>query len=75
MKSPTCFYEKGASNELLLRSTILKILTEFRLITVECRCILTSTHVCFEEKSYNYVKIPIWFRPQISPFYIVEKVK
>ena len=53
MKSPTCFYEKGASNALLLRSTIRKILTEFRLIAVECRCISTSTHhVCFEAKSY-----------------------
>ena len=51
MKSPTCLYEKGASNALLLRSTILKILTEFRLIAVECRCISTSTHVFFEEKS------------------------
>ena len=52
MKSPTCFYEKGASNALLLHYTILKILTEFRLIAVECRCISTSTHhVCFEEKS------------------------
>ena len=53
MKSPTWIYEKGASNALLLRSTTLKILTEFRLIAVECRCISTSTHhVCFEEKSY-----------------------
>ena len=52
MKSPTCFYEKGAFNALLLRSTILKILTEFRLIAVECRCISTSTNVCFEEKSH-----------------------
>ena len=53
MKSPTCFYEKGASNALLLRSTIRKILAEFRLIAVECRCISTSTHrVCFEAKSY-----------------------
>ena len=53
MKSPTCFYEKGASNALLLRSTIRAILTEFRLIALECRCISTSTHhVCFEEKSY-----------------------
>ena len=44
---------RGASNALLLRSTILKILTEFRLIAVECRCISTSTHhVSFEEKSY-----------------------
>ena len=53
MKSPTCFYEKGASNALLLRSTIHKILTEFRLLAVECRCISTSNHhVCFEAKSY-----------------------
>ena len=53
MKSPTCFYEKGTSNALLLRSTILKILTVFRLIAVECRCISTSTHhVWFEEKSH-----------------------
>ena len=55
MKSPTWFYEKGASNALLLRSTIRKILTEFRLIhvAVECRCISTSTHhVCFGAKSF-----------------------
>ena len=45
--------QKGASNALLLRSTIRKILAEFRLIAVECRCISTSTHrVCFEAKSY-----------------------
>ena len=44
MKSPTYFYEKGVSNALLLRSTIRTILTEFRLIAVECRCISTSTH-------------------------------
>ena len=53
MKSMSCFYEKGVSNAFLLRSTIRKILTEFRLIAVTCRCISTSTHhVCFEAKSY-----------------------
>ena len=51
MKNPTCIYEKGASNALLMRSTIRTILTKFRLIAVEC--ISTSTHhVCFEAKSY-----------------------
>ena len=51
MKNPTCIYEKGASNALLLHSTIRTILTEFRLVAVEC--ISTSTHhVCFEAKSY-----------------------
>ena len=62
MKSLTCFYEKGASNALLLHSTIRKILTEFRLIAVECRCISTRTqHVCFEAKSYysRLVRIPV----------------
>ena len=53
MKSRSCFYEKGVSNAFLLRSTIRKILTEFRLIAVACRCISTSTHhVCFEAKAY-----------------------
>ena len=48
MKSPT-----GVANTLLMRSTIRTLLTEFRLIAVECRCIFTSTHnVCFEAKSY-----------------------
>ena len=51
MKSPTCFYEKGASNMLLLRSTIRKILTEFRLIAVESAS-QRALHVCFEAKLY-----------------------
>ena len=50
MKNPTCIYEKGASNALLLRSTIRTLLTEFRLIAVEC--ISKSHHVGFVAKSY-----------------------